>query len=146
MWEILANLLGGPIVTGLIKAYQAKLTSENTAEKIAADLAGRELAVEQRERELAVQQNIADEGRWWTAARAARGSGAAKALIDDAEARLAANGVTVAWLACAIGNARAARFFQKHGWVNARTVADQLDAGDAVYEVEVWRFEKAVRR
>ena len=68
MWEILANLFGGPIISGLIKAYQAKLTSENTAEKIAADLAGRELAVEQRERELAVQQNIADEGRWWTAA------------------------------------------------------------------------------
>ena len=68
MWEILANLFGGPIVSGLIKAYQAKLTSENTAERIAADLAGRELAVEARERELAVQQNIADEGRWWTAA------------------------------------------------------------------------------
>ena len=68
MWEIVANLLGGPIVSGLIKAYQAKLTSENTAEKIAADLAARELAVETRERELAVQQNIADEGRWWTAA------------------------------------------------------------------------------
>jgi hypothetical protein len=68
MWEILANLLGGPIVTGLIKAYQAKLSSDNTSERIAADLAARELAVEQRERELAVQQNIADEGRWWTAA------------------------------------------------------------------------------
>ena len=68
MWEILANLLGGPIVSGLVKASQAKLTSDNTAEKIAAGLAARELSVEQRERELAVQQNIADEGRWWTAA------------------------------------------------------------------------------
>jgi hypothetical protein len=59
MWQILANLLGGPIVSGLIKAYQAKLASDNTSERIAADLAARELAV---------QQNIADEGRWWTAA------------------------------------------------------------------------------
>jgi GNAT superfamily N-acetyltransferase len=39
-----------------------------------------------------------------------RGSGVAAALIDDAEARLAASGVESAWLACAIGNDRAARF------------------------------------
>jgi GNAT superfamily N-acetyltransferase len=38
-----------------------------------------------------------------------RGSGAAAALIDDAEERLAARGVATAWLACAIGNHRAAR-------------------------------------
>lgn len=38
-----------------------------------------------------------------------RGSGAAAALIADAEARLAERGVEVAWLACAIGNERAAR-------------------------------------
>lgn len=68
MWGILANLIGGPVVAGLIKAYQAKLDSGNTSERIAADLASRELQVEQRERELAVQQNISDEGRWWTAA------------------------------------------------------------------------------
>jgi GNAT superfamily N-acetyltransferase len=38
-----------------------------------------------------------------------RGSGAAAELIADAETRLANNGVEVAWLACAIGNERAAR-------------------------------------
>src|SRR5262245_4634326 len=41
--------------------------------------------------------------------REARGSGAAAALIDDGEARLAKSGVETAWLACAIGNDRAAR-------------------------------------
>jgi hypothetical protein len=41
MWELLANLIGGPIVTGLIKAYQAKLAAGNTSERIAADLAAR---------------------------------------------------------------------------------------------------------
>lgn len=67
MWPILANLIGGPVVTGLINAYKAKLEAGNTSDRIAADLAARELQVEERERELAVQQNIADEGRWWTA-------------------------------------------------------------------------------
>lgn len=68
MWAILANLIGGPVVTGLINAYKAKLEAGNTSDRIAADIAIRELAVEQRERELAVQQNVSDEGRWWTAA------------------------------------------------------------------------------
>ena len=48
-------------------------------------------------------------------AREARGSGVATALIADAEARLAARGVATAWLACAIGNDRAARFYEKCG-------------------------------
>src|SRR5688572_9358419 len=38
-----------------------------------------------------------------------RGSGVAAALIADAEARLSENSVDTAWLACAIGNERAAR-------------------------------------
>jgi hypothetical protein len=42
--------------------------SGHTPERIGADLAARELALETRERKLAVQQNIADEGRWLTAA------------------------------------------------------------------------------
>jgi GNAT superfamily N-acetyltransferase len=41
-------------------------------------------------------------------AREARGGGVAAALIDDAEARIAAGGARVAWLACAISNLRAA--------------------------------------
>jgi ribosomal protein S18 acetylase RimI-like enzyme len=40
----------------------------------------------------------------------ARGSGVAAALVADAEARLAEDGVELAWLACAVGNDRAARF------------------------------------
>ena len=58
---------GGPFAQAAVKAYQAKLTAENTSEKTAADLAARELAVEQREAELATQVIVAEEGRWWTA-------------------------------------------------------------------------------
>lgn len=63
----LGNLLGGPFAQAAVKAYQAKLTAENTSEKIAADLAARELSVETRERELATQVVIAEQGRWYTA-------------------------------------------------------------------------------
>lgn len=52
---------------------------------------------------------------------------AAAALIGDAEARLAERGVETAWLACAIGNHRAARFYEK-------------SAG--IFPLEVWRYEK----
>jgi hypothetical protein len=63
----LGNLLGGPFAKAAVDAYRAKLTAENTSEKIAADLAARELSVEQRERELATQAIIAEQGRWFTA-------------------------------------------------------------------------------
>lgn len=68
IWTWLGNLIAGPVLGKAVEAYKANLESGNTSDRIAADLAARELTVEQRERELAVQQNIADEGRWWTAA------------------------------------------------------------------------------
>ena len=66
--DAIKTALTGPVVQGAVDAYKSKLAAGNDQERIAADLAARELAVEQRERELAVEQNIADEGRWWTAA------------------------------------------------------------------------------
>jgi ribosomal protein S18 acetylase RimI-like enzyme len=77
--------------------------------------------------------------------RAARGSGVAAALIADGEARLAARGVATAWLACAVGNDRAARFYEKRGWHRARTAVNRLDTADGVFEIEIWRYEKVVR-
>lgn len=63
----LGNLLGGPFAKAAVNAYRAKLTSENTSEKIAADLVARELDVAQRERELAAQVVIGEQGRLFTA-------------------------------------------------------------------------------
>jgi len=68
MWTSILTLLGGPIVSGLIAAYKAKLEAGNTEDKIAAELAGKDLELQGRERELNVKQNISDEGRWWSAA------------------------------------------------------------------------------
>jgi ribosomal protein S18 acetylase RimI-like enzyme len=77
-------------------------------------------------------------------AREARGTGVAVALIDDAEARLAQRGVRTAWLACAIGNDRAARFYEKRGWRRANTFTNYADTSDGPFPLEVWRYEKDV--
>jgi GNAT superfamily N-acetyltransferase len=76
----------------------------------------------------------------------ARGAGIAAALMADAEAQLAARGVETAWLACAIGNARAARFYEKSGWHLASTEVSRLDTVDGPFDLEVWRYEKHLAR
>ena len=76
--------------------------------------------------------------------RPARGSGVATALVDDAEQRLAARGVSLAWLACAIGNERAARFYEKRGWRRAGTVATVAETSQGGFPIDVWRYEKIV--
>ena len=43
MWGFLLNLIGGPIVTGIISAYKAKLAAQNTQDAQAADLAKAEI-------------------------------------------------------------------------------------------------------
>ena len=73
-----------------------------------------------------------------------RGTGAAAALIAEAEARLRAEGARVAWLACAIGNLRAARFYEKCGWRLAGSMAERLMLSSGELELEVWRFEKVL--
>lgn len=73
---------------------------------------------------------------------AARGAGVGSALIADAEQQLSARGVSVAWLACAIGNDRAARFYQKQGWQRAATVSLLMDLPTGPLELPVWRYEK----
>ncbi len=72
----------------------------------------------------------------------ARGSGVAAALIADAEVRLRATGVQTAWLACAIGNERAARFYQKCGWHRVGTMLNQAETSAGTFPLDVWRYEK----
>ena len=56
----------------------------------------------------------------------ARGTEVAADLLAEAERQVAATGHDEAWLAVVAGNARARRFYEKHGW---------RDAGDLPYEV-----------
>jgi ribosomal protein S18 acetylase RimI-like enzyme len=76
----------------------------------------------------------------------ARGSGVAAALLADAEAHLTARGVETAWLACAIGNERAARFYEKNGWRRVRSMTSQLETPAGLFPLEVWRYEKDLRQ
>jgi ribosomal protein S18 acetylase RimI-like enzyme len=75
-------------------------------------------------------------------AATARGSGVAVTLIDHAEASVAATGAGAIWLTCAIGNERAARFYEKRGWRRTGTIVDRLDTPEGVFPLEVWRYEK----
>jgi GNAT superfamily N-acetyltransferase len=78
-------------------------------------------------------------------AASARGTGVAVALMRDAEAQLAARGIATPWLACAVGNVRAARFYEKSGWRRAAVVTVESETSDGPFPLEVWRYEKELR-
>lgn len=67
MWSWLASLLGGPIITGLLNAYKAKLNAANTRDAQAVDLAKKEI-----EGEIAARQAetslLRQEQGWWVTA------------------------------------------------------------------------------
>ena len=75
----------------------------------------------------------------------ARGTGVAATLLADGETRIASAGFERAWLACAIGNNRAARFYEKNGWRYAGNVISRLDTPDGPFLLNVWRYEKDLR-
>lgn len=74
----------------------------------------------------------------------ARGTGVARQLLADGESRIRANGTTTAWLACAIGNERAARFYEKNGWRLARNEVIHLKTPAGAFPLEIWRYEKSL--
>ena len=49
---------------------------------------------------------------------AARGTGVADALMQEAERQVRENGHETAWLAVVAGNARARRFYERAGWLD----------------------------
>lgn len=51
----------------------------------------------------------------------------------------------VAWLACAVGNARAAAFYEKCGWVRQGTFVYTVETADGPMEVDEWRYAKDLR-
>jgi GNAT superfamily N-acetyltransferase len=76
----------------------------------------------------------------------ARGSGVASALIADVERILAGRGVKTAWLACAIGNDRAAHFYEKMGWRSVGEQTYDIPTPDGLFPLEVWRYEKKLAK
>lgn len=77
-------------------------------------------------------------------ARNAHGTGAALRLVSAALDQIRQAGHRRAWLACAIGNHRAARFYEKAGWTLAGIVTIRLGTPDGPVPLDVWRYEIAI--
>ena len=65
MWMTILSFIGGPVVSGLIKAYQAKLAAGNTSEKIASETASAEIAAQVAETNAIMKYRIAEIGHWY---------------------------------------------------------------------------------
>lgn len=65
MWMTILSFLGGPVIKGLIDAYQAKLKAGNVESKIAADLAAGEIAAQTAETQAQMQLRAAEIGHPW---------------------------------------------------------------------------------
>ena len=74
----------------------------------------------------------------------ARGTGTAALLMKDAIQRFREAGTATAWLACAIGNERAARFYEKSGWHRACVMTSLLPTPAGDFSLDVWRYEIAL--
>lgn len=72
-------------------------------------------------------------------AGAFQGQGVAAALMASAERALAGR---QAWLACSVGNDRAARFYEKAGWVRGSEQIYAVETANGPLDVTVWRYEK----
>lgn len=74
----------------------------------------------------------------------ARGTGAAQALIADAELRVASSGHSTIWLDVVIENARAIRFYEKTGWRRKGEQIVGLDTLDQPFDLKVLIMEKSL--
>lgn len=74
-----------------------------------------------------------------------RGSGVADALLADAEARIRADGHSRAWLAVVAGNARARRFYERHGWVDDGPLTYPAEGPNGPIDVPTQRYVKDLR-
>ncbi len=85
-----------------------------------------------------------DELNQFYLSKTAIGGGYARQMMLHALAELRKRGFVRVWLACGIGNNRAARFYEKMGWENVgvSTITIHLPSGSE--PLEIWRFEKGI--
>lgn len=65
MWLALMQLIGGPVVSGLIDLYKAHLTAQTQDKTIAADLAAKEIAAQQIDIQATAALKTAEIGHPW---------------------------------------------------------------------------------
>jgi GNAT superfamily N-acetyltransferase len=73
-----------------------------------------------------------------------RGTGVAGVLLTESERLVAAGGHERAWLAVAVGNARARRFYERQGWVDEGVFDYPADGPDGPIPVPCHRYTKPV--
>lgn len=76
---------------------------------------------------------------------ALHGAGVAAPLLAEAERQVAEAGYDEAWLAVVTGNARARRFYEKHGWHDGGDLPYEVTAGGERYVSPCRRYVKRVR-
>ncbi|WP_316200919.1 MULTISPECIES: hypothetical protein [unclassified Bradyrhizobium] len=65
MWQAIIGFLGGPVIRGLLDAYNAKLKAGNVDNKIASDLAAGEIAAQSVEIQEQTRYRVAALGYWY---------------------------------------------------------------------------------
>jgi GNAT superfamily N-acetyltransferase len=75
-----------------------------------------------------------------------RGTGVAATLLAEAERLVAAKGHRRAWLAVAVGNDRARRFYEKNGWVDEGVFDYPAASADGPIPVPCHRYAKQLSR
>jgi len=65
MWQAIIGFIGGPVIKGLLDAYNSYLKAETTDSKTAADLAAKEIAAQVAETQAQTQYRIASLGHWF---------------------------------------------------------------------------------
>lgn len=68
MWQLLLNLIGGPIISGAVEAYKARLKSVDNDNQRALELLQKEVDADIAARAEATRLLIAEQGHWYTAA------------------------------------------------------------------------------
>ena len=87
---------------------------------------------------------VGDEVEQVFVGRSARGTDLAGLLLMEAERLVAAAGHEEAWLAVVAGNARARRFYEKHGWRDEGDLPYEVTAGGETFVSPCRRYVKKV--
>jgi GNAT superfamily N-acetyltransferase len=85
---------------------------------------------------------VGDEVEQVYVSRAHRGTEVAAALLAEAERLVLAGGYQRAWLAVVAGNARARRFYERHGWADDGPFDYPAAAADGPIHIPARRYIK----
>ncbi len=65
MWQLIMGFIGGPVIKGLLDAYNAHLKAETDDKRIASDLAGKEIATQTAEKQADADLKREEIGHPW---------------------------------------------------------------------------------